>query len=165
MALRGRALEDLVTAARPKALIAVGARALSSERVRYLLVGAWNTLVGYLLFAGLVLTFDGRVHYTILLLVSHMISVLEAFVAYRLIVFRVRGNVLRDLARFWSVYAAALAVNLAVLPVLVDVVGIDVLIAQAGLVVATIISTYVANRRFSFRRPTQAQEVSSTTAI
>lgn len=154
-----------MTADRPSSLPAVVARALSSERLRYLLVGAWNTLIGYLLFAGLVLTLGERVHYTILLLVAHVISVLEAFVAYRVIVFRVRGNVLRDLVRFWSVYAIALAVNLAVLPVLVDVVGIDVLIAQAGLVVATIVSTYVANRRFSFRRPAQGQDVSSTTAI
>ncbi len=164
MELGGSALEDLVTLRISDPLTTALVGAISSERFRYLLVGAWNTLVGYLLFAGLVLTVGEHVHYTILLLVSHIISVLEAFVAYRLIVFRVRGNVLRDLARFWSVYAAALLANLAILPVLVDVVGIDVLVAQAGLVVATIILTYVANRRFSFRRPAASQE-RSTTAI
>jgi putative flippase GtrA len=155
-------VEDLVTGAvRLQAI-----RLFAPEKVRYLLVGAWNTLLGYLLFAALVIGFGDTVHYTLLLLVSHVITVLEAFVAYRYLVFRVRGNVLLDLFRFWSVYAAALVVNLVALPLLVDVVGLPVLPAQAGLVVATIVTTYVVNRRFSFRRPAApAQGVRSTTAI
>lgn len=150
-------MEGLVTRTR---------RLLASERIRYLLVGVWNTLFGFLLFVGLVVSFGDRVHYTLLLVVSHVICVLAAFAAYRWLVFKVRGGIWLDLLRFWSVYAAAMAVNLVALPLLVRVVGLDVIVAQAGLVVATVVTTYVLNRRFSFRRPAPAgQEASSTTAI
>lgn len=138
---------------------------LQSERARYLAVGGWNTLLGYLLFAGLVLTLGERVHYLLLLLVAHVISVLQAFFLYRVLVFRVRGRLLGDLLRFWSVYAGALAVNAVVLPLLVEVGGLPVLPTQAVLVVATIVTTYVANKRFAFKRVPTAQTEKSTTTI
>lgn len=124
---------------------------LASQQLRYLLVGGYNTVVGYLLFAVPYAVFGDRVHYLVLLVVAHVVSVLNAFVAYRVFVFRVRGKVVRDLLRFWSVYAAALAVNLVALPFAVGL-GAPVLPAQAGFVVATIVTTYVLNARFSFHR-------------
>jgi len=78
--------------------------------------------------------------------------VLEAFVAYRLIVFRVHGHLLRDLARFTSVYVGAFGFNLAALPLAVDVLGIRVLVAQAAVVLVTVASSFFLHRRFSFRR-------------
>ena len=139
-------------------------RLMGSEQARYLLVGAWNTLVGYLLFAGLVTWLADDVHYVLLLLVAHVLSVFQAFVLYRRFVFRVTGRFWGDLLRFWSVYAAALAVNVVALPLLVDVAGAPVLPAQAGFVVATIVTTYLVNRRFSFARPFPGQSENSTTA-
>jgi putative flippase GtrA len=141
---------------------------LRSRQVRYLLVGGYNTAFGYLLFAILYILLGERVHYTLLLLISHVISVLNAFVAYRLVVFRVKGSVARDLLRFWSVYASAFAVNLLLLPVAVSL-GAPVLPAQAAFVVVTIVTTYVLNATFSFNRGAerdgQAASVKSTTAI
>jgi putative flippase GtrA len=155
---RQGALEGLVTTgsstARARGPLPRGL--LQSEQVRYLLVGGWNTLVGYLLFAGLIVSLGHRVHYLLLLLVAHVVSVVQAFVLYRVLVFRVRGRLLGDLLRFWSVYAAALAVNAAVLPLLVELAGFPVLPTQAAFVVATIVTTYLLNKRFTFRRPPHA---------
>jgi putative flippase GtrA len=139
-------------------------RLLALEQIRYLLVGAWNTLVGYVLFAGLVITLGDRVHYLWLLLVAHVISVLQAFALYRVFVFRVRGRLLGDLVRFWSVYAGALAINMVALPVLVEAGGVPVLPAQAFFVCVTIVTTYVVNRHFSFSRPAAAEPPSEIAA-
>ncbi len=132
-----------------------GLRALlAREQLRYLLVGAYNTAFGYLFFAVLVVLFADDVHYTLLLLVSHVVSTLNAYLGYRLFVFRVRGRFLRDLFRFWSVYGAQIAVNLVVLPVFVRVSGLGVLPSQAVIVAVTTVATYLAHKHFSFRRPT-----------
>lgn len=126
---------------------------LRRERVRYVLVGGYNTAFGYLFFALLVVLLADRIHYTILLLVSHVVSTFNAYLGYRLFVFRVRGGFFRDLVRFWSVYAAQIAVNLVVLPLFVRASGWGVLPSQGIIVAVTTVATYLAHKHFSFRRP------------
>lgn len=125
--------------------------------LRYVLVGIWNTIFGYGVFALLQLTLGDSVNYVILLAIAQVIGTLNAFVGYRLLVFKVEGSVLRDLARFSTVYIGAFAVNLAALPLLVEVVGLPVLVAQALVVGATVIVSFFVHRGFSFRRPTIAE--------
>ncbi|HVF75629.1 MAG TPA: GtrA family protein [Acidimicrobiales bacterium] len=134
---------------------------LRREQVRYLLIGGYNTAFGYLFFAALVVLFADRIHYTVLLLVSHVVSTLNAYVGYRLFVFRVRGSFFRDLFRFWSVYAVQIAVNLVVLPVFVRVSGLGVLPSQGIIVAVTTVATYLAHKHFSFRRPAASPEAGS----
>ncbi len=59
---------------------------------------------------------------------------------------------LRDLARFVSVYAVSITLNAVSLPVLVAL-GVPRLIAQALIVVVITLISYVGHRWFSFRRP------------
>jgi len=122
------------------------------QPVLFLLVGAWNTAFGYAVFAGLHLAWPG-LHYLAVLGISHVLGVLNAFVAYRTIVFRVRGTVLRDLLRFWGVYLVSLAVNLAALPLLVEAAGLPVLLAQAMVVFVVALISWFGHTTFSFRRP------------
>lgn len=122
-----------------------------SEHVWFVIVGGYNTAFGYAVFAGVHLLFPS-LHYLVVLLIAHVLSVLNAFVAYRLLVFKVRGNVLTDLLRFWSVYLAALALNAVALPLLVEAVGLEVLIAQALVVFVTALMSYLGHKHFSFRR-------------
>jgi putative flippase GtrA len=122
------------------------------QGLRYLLVGAWNTLFGYGVFALLQLTVGDDVHYLLLLTLAQVLATLNAFVGYRVLVFKVTGTVLCDLARFSLVYAGAFAVNLAALPLLVEVASVPVLLAQAFVVGGTIVASFFVHRSFSFRR-------------
>jgi putative flippase GtrA len=130
------------------------------ERVAFLLVGGFNTAFAFLLFAGLAASvgraLDDR-GLTLLgslvpLLGSYAVAVLVAFVLYRRLVFRVRGHVLRDLARFVSVYVVSISLNAVLLPVLVAL-GVPRLGAQALIVVVITVISYAGHRWFSFRRP------------
>ncbi|MDQ3723748.1 MAG: GtrA family protein [Actinomycetota bacterium] len=122
------------------------------QGLRFLLVGAFNTAFGFVVFALLLHFADNQVHYLVVLVVATIIAVLAAFTVYRRFVFRVRGRVLKDLGRFSLVYIAALAVNLVVLPLLVEGFGVPILPAQAVVVVGTVIASFLAHRSFSFRR-------------
>ena len=133
-------------------------RVVRDQRVAFLVVGAINTLVGYLVFAGFLLTVGKQWHYLAALACAHVISVLFAFVLYRFVVFRVRGHVLADLWRFETVYLSALAVNFVLLPVLVEIVHLKVLLAQALIVLVTSVMSWVGHSRFSFRRRTSSEE-------
>ncbi|WP_228545788.1 GtrA family protein [Microcella flavibacter] len=127
-------------------------RLVRDHRVAFLIVGVANTAIGFLWFTLFLYTAGQVWGYMTALVLSHIAAVLCAFVLYRRFVFRVRGNTLRDLARFESVYLVALGVNAVLLPVLVEFGGIHPLIAQALIVFITTLISYFGHRHFSFRR-------------
>jgi len=137
-------------------------RLLRDQRVAFLIVGVINTIVGFGFFVLADLTlgswidreFGEVVGSLVVLAVAHLLGVLFAFVLHRRFVFRVRGHVLRDLARFESVYLVALGINAVALPLLVTL-GVPRIIAQAAITLATTVLSYVGHRYFSFRRPAE----------
>lgn len=127
-------------------------RLIKDRRVAFLIVGMINTGVGFLWFILFELTIGKLWGYMATLLFAHVASVLCAFVLHRRFVFRVRGHVWLDLARFESVYLVALGVNAVLLPVLVEFAKIPPIPAQALIVFVTTMVSYFGHSRFSFRR-------------
>ena len=127
-------------------------RLIKDRRVAFLVVGVINTVVGFSWFAIFELTVGRLWGYMATLLFAHVASVLCAFVLYRRFVFRVRGHVWLDLARFESIYLVSLGINAVLLPLLVEVGGLVPIVAQALIVFVTTLVSYVGHSRFSFRR-------------
>lgn len=90
------------------------------------------------------------------LVLAHIAAVLSAFTLSRTLVFPVRGHVLRDLFRFWLVYLTGFAINLALLPFAVEVLGLTPIPAQLVIVPVTAVISYVGQKYFAFRRPVPA---------
>ena len=134
---------------------------LDHQAVRFAMVGVVNALFGFGLFALLQIALGDRVHYLILLLVANIVAVVEAYVLQRWLVFLVRGRWWRGLARFSSVYLVALVVNMVALPLLVEIVLLPVLPAQAIVVVSTAMGTFFVHRGFTFRRPSATVDEAS----
>jgi putative flippase GtrA len=146
-------------------------RLVRDQRVAFLIVGGINTVVGFGIFVACSLTVGhvidlrfGQVAGSLVTVgISHLLSVLFAFVMHRRFVFHVRGHVLRDLARFESVYLTALAINAVALPLLVEL-GMHRIAAQAIIVASTTLLSYFGHRHFSFRRSAaDTQDESSRT--
>ena len=132
--------------------ITLGASKLREVREgRYLIVGVINTVVGYVSFA-LALAILGDQRYIISLAVSHLVGTTLAFILYRRFVFRVRGRLVIDYLRFQLVYVGAFFSNLVLLAVLVDVVSMPILLAQAAALIVLALLTYWGHRFFSFSR-------------
>jgi putative flippase GtrA len=142
---------DAVPVART-GLVGTVRRLYALEPVRFVLVGGINSAFSFLLFAGLQTALQDHVHYLWVLSVTTAIGILEAYLLQRWITFRASGHWWADLARFSSVYLVAFVANLGLLPLLVEVVGVPVLPAQAIIMVANAVCTYLAHRLFSFRR-------------
>jgi putative flippase GtrA len=130
-----------------------GIRSRPAPYLAFVLVGAYNTAFAYAVFAALHLLLPG-LHYLTVLTITAVLAIANAFVAYRLLVFKVKGHVARDLARFVLTYAAAIALNFLVLPVLVEVLGVEEFRAQAVALLCIAAFSYVAHKNFSFRRST-----------
>jgi len=127
---------------------------VKDRRIAFLVVGAINTGVGFLWFTLFLWAFSGveQFGYMLALLCSHVTSVLCAFVFYRTLVFRVRGHLLLDLARFEVVYLVSLGINAVLLPVLVEFAHLHPFVAQLLIVFVTTLVSYFGHKSFSFRR-------------
>jgi putative flippase GtrA len=65
---------------------------LDSEKVRFLVVGVWNTLFGYGVFVALERTLGQATHYLVALVVASIIATLSAFLLHRYWTFKVRDG-------------------------------------------------------------------------
>ena len=129
--------------------------ALRDKRIRFVLAGGVNTGFGFGCFVVYQDLVGVRWGYMLTLLLAHCTSVLFAFVVHRSVVFRVSGSLLRDLWRFESVYLVTLSLNAVLLPLLVEVGGLPVIIAQAAITAANVVVSWLGHSRFSFRRPAE----------
>ncbi|MEY4477340.1 MAG: conserved rane protein [Actinomycetota bacterium] len=127
-----------------------------AEKIRFLLVGGFNTVVGIGSFSAIQFLTDGALHEVVVLLLSHAISSSVAFVLHRWVVFRVSGPILMDWVRFQSVYVLPLSINAIVLPLLVRVAGVNVYLAQVMFTCVAVVISYLGHKHFSFRRSPDA---------
>ena len=121
------------------------------EQLLYLVVGGWNTVFGYGVWALLQSLLGDHLHYLVVVVLSWPFAVSNAYVGYRYIVFRSRGPVLRELPRFSLVYLATLLVNLALLPVALRVLPFNIYAVQAVFATAVVICSYLGHKYYSFR--------------
>jgi putative flippase GtrA len=121
------------------------------EQIHYLAVGAWNTVFGYLNFVVLYYLLQAKLPVAVILVLSYALSVANAYVCYRYIVFRSRGVVWKELPRFSGVYLIALAANLVVLPLALRTLPLSAYVVQALFTVAVVVLSYLGHKYFSFR--------------
>lgn len=131
-------------------------RTVPRRPVRFVLIGGFNSVFAYLTFVALQLTLGRVVHYLVVLVVMNVIAIVEAYVMQRWLVWRVHGRWWADLARFSLVYLVVLAVNAVLLPVLHELLNLPILLAQAAIMVASAVGTFVVHRGFTFRRRSAA---------
>ena len=124
---------------------------IRNDKIRYLVAGAYNTIFGYASFVALYAFFPSTLHYLYILLLSHAVSVTNAYFSYRLLVFREAEDGWMPFVRFNAVYVFALGFNMVALPVLVEYIDIRVLAAQALVVMLTVVGSYLLHRRFTFK--------------
>ena len=128
----------------------------------YLVVGAWNTLFGYGMYAGLTYILTGLVPYPYMVasVLGWVVSVANAYVGYKLLVFRTTGNVILELVRFYWVYGIILVVNVLLLPIVIAGLSWGMenrpsvpYVAGAILTVGTVCYSYLMHRYYSFSVP------------
>jgi putative flippase GtrA len=126
---------------------------LSDERVRFLLVGGFNTGFGFVIYAGFTFLFRHlEFGYMLALIISQIISLFVAFALHKKVTFKKEGHLIKDFIRFAMVNSVSYLINLAVLPLLVHGAHWHPLVAQFGVLVVTTLISFVGHKYFSFKR-------------
>ena len=146
----------------------IARRLPSAQFLRYLVVGAWNTVFGYtcfFLFNRWLATVMPAYSYIAANLAANFIAITVAFLGYKWFVFRTRGNYLREWLRTLTVYGASVAFSTLALAPLVGLIRHTTryqsqapYIAGAVVAIFTVLSSFFGHRHFSFRKTSPAHE-------
>jgi putative flippase GtrA len=127
-------------------------RLLDDRRVRYVLAGGLAAAVYYLTFTAAWLVLPRQVPYLSLAVLTNFITAVVMYPIQRRLVFRVDGPWLPGFLRFYVLCLGALLIVLVGLPLLVEVAGLHVLLAQAIVIGGSPLINYQVSRLWAFRR-------------
>jgi putative flippase GtrA len=147
-----RRLEGIPRMQKPAALLS-----RRREQVMYLIIGGWNTLFGYLVWAVLQYLLHDYLYYLIILVIAWFPSVANAYFGYRWFVFRSKRSILRELPRFSLVYVGTLITGLIALPILLHVLPFSIYVTQAMFTAVMVIVSYLSHKYFSFGKKPRAR--------
>ena len=141
---------------------------------RYLMVGVWNTVFGYSLYAVFTALLMPRVRfgYIYASVASNLIAITVAYFCYKIFIFKTQGNYVVEWLRCILVYGSALLPGLVLLPLLVEGLhyGFHLersapYIAGAVLTGLTVIYSFLGHKNFSFRVAGKVERNAVTTDV
>lgn len=132
------------------------------EKLRYLLVGGFNTVLAYSLLVFLDFTFEKinsaialnlskEVVANIALIVQYIITINISFTTMRYYVFRSHGNWKKEWLKAWSVYIFIYTINAPIMTLLMYVFNLVTWQAQGIYLIFSTIVTFLLHKYYSFR--------------
>jgi putative flippase GtrA len=125
------------------------------QKIRYLLVGAINTLFGYAIGVGLYKLLSNQINIISIGIISNIICITLSFTTYKVLVFRTKGGWISEYLRAYLVYGSMAIVGVIFLWFFVDVCELNIWIAQALVIFITVVFSYIGHARFTFKRNRQ----------
>jgi putative flippase GtrA len=124
---------------------------LHETKVRFLLAGALNTVVGLAAYPALFfLLAPLKLHYMVVLGITQVACVAFAYLTNKFLVFRTVGNYIRESGKFVLFHLSYFLVNFVALPLLVEIFGMSPVWGQTLFAVAVIITSYFWHSNITF---------------
>lgn len=123
------------------------------KKLKYLSAGVFNTFFGVSFYIALTLSGDFlRQNYLLTLAISQVVATLVAYFVYKTFVFETKGNYLKEIGKFFSIYYVSYLVNWAVLPFFVEVFSLEAIYVQIAFTGIMVVWTFILHSRFTFAK-------------
>jgi putative flippase GtrA len=130
-------------------------------KLRFLVVGCWNTFFGYAVFFGFDTLFSRLmlhryIAYLTAMALSNILAITNAYVFHKHITFRslVKGKpMMMEFLRFCTTYLVAIFLSLGLMPVFVELLHLHPRVSAAIVTVISVLVSYAGHSRFSFASP------------
>ena len=128
-------------------------------KTRFLIVGIWNTVFGYMVFFVLDTLFENifikrHFAYMLAMVLGHIIATINAFIFHKYVTFRseVKGwGIIAEYFRFFFTYIITFTLSLILLPFFVEIVHLHPRIAAVIIILICTVISYIGHSRFSFK--------------
>ena len=125
---------------------------LSQKKIQYLAVGAVNTVIGYVIGVAVYKFFFNDLNIFLIGLISNIICISISFFTYKVFVFKTKGRWIVEYIKSYFVYGGVAIVGIVFLWIFVDKININIWIAQALVILSTVLVSYIGHSRFTFHR-------------
>lgn len=123
---------------------------IDNQKIKYLLVGSYNTLFGYLTFVLIFYNFSDVASHSLLLGITHFIAVTHNFFTYKRWVFNVKENLLKNYFKFHQICLLLYIINLILFLCFTKMMNVNLYFAQGLILIIIIILGYFMNKNYSF---------------
>lgn len=123
-----------------------------TKKIKYLCVGCFNTVCGYLVSIYLFQLTGSKIGVLGVGIISNIFSITLSFLTYKIIVFRTQGNWISEYIKTYLVYGVASVIGIAVVVILVRGLSIKFWIAQGVAIILVTTLSYISHSRFTFKR-------------
>ena len=123
---------------------------IDNQKIKYLLVGSYNTLFGYLTFVIIFYNFSDVASHSLLLGITHFIAVTHNFFTYKRWVFNVKENLLKNYFKFHQICLLLYIINLILFLCFTKLMNVNLYFAQGLILIIIIILGYFMNKNYSF---------------
>ena len=122
------------------------------KKVRFLLAGAVNTFIGLATYPLIYLILNPwNIGYIQVLVLAQFICITFSFVNNKYFVFRTKGNLKNEYIKFFTFHGVYFLINLICLPLLVELLKLNPMIAQTLFSVAIVVSSYFWHNSITFK--------------
>jgi putative flippase GtrA len=128
-------------------------------KIKFVIVGIWNTIFGYLVYVGFYymfnLIFSRRyMAYLLAAVLSNILAITNAYIFHKYVTFRspVKGiKMALEFIRFFTTYLFSFILSLVLLPLVIESFLFDPRTAGAVVIFMTAIISYIGHSNFSFK--------------
>jgi putative flippase GtrA len=121
------------------------------QPIRFALVGGYNTVLGYIIFAGLTYLLQIYLWEWVVLLISYVIGILNNFVVFKIFVFQTKGKWLKELIKTYYSYIFVYILNAAFLYAFMKLLNLNAYLSQGICIIILPIITYFIMKHFTFK--------------
>jgi putative flippase GtrA len=119
-------------------------------KLRFLIVGAWNTAFGYVISIALYSLLKHHLNVVAITTLGSIASITNAFILHKIFVFRTQGNWLIEYFRSYLTYGITSIIGIGLVSLMVEMLGLAFWIAQ-GLAIAVVIpASFILHKKFTF---------------
>lgn len=127
------------------------------EQINYIVVGGMTTLVNFVIYAiDMYFGMDMMIN----LVVSWVVAVIFAYVTNRIVVFESKeNNILHEFTKFVSSRIASLLIEMLLMKICVDFIGIKEYFAKVGVAIVVVIVNYVLSKLWVFSKNNDNEKI------
>ena len=119
-----------------------------SQPIRFILVGGFNTVAAFLIFAGALIL---NIEYPIATIITYALGFNLSIFTMRYCVFQSHKNIIKEYSKALSVYLSCFLINYIFLYVFIDIMQIDPILTQGIFTVFSSLYLYLSHKYFSFK--------------
>ena len=124
---------------------------IKKQGIKYLITGCWNTLFGIAVYAGLIKLFGER-YYLPLVVLSNIISITNAYICYKIFVFKTKGNIFKEYVKCYTVYGVSMLCSIVLMYIFVDLFKINAIASNIVITLLLTIISFFGHKYFSFNK-------------